>query len=234
MPAKPPPPETALVARRPAQERTRLRFEALLDAADRLLLQEDASRIGLYDIAAAAGMPPASAYHLFPTREAVFAALAARYLRGLRRFIGRPFEPGSVQSWQEFIVVEMDRAVQFYNGNPVMSKLFLGDHVLAEIRILDTQNVEAASASNYDRMNRLFHMPFVRNSELKFNTLIGIYDGVWVMSYAKHGRTTEAYARETERAALAYCATFLPPSVALRAPDVVTARRREPDKRAKA
>ncbi len=219
MPAKSSPHENSFVARKPAQERTRLRFEALLDAADRLLLREDTSKIGLYDIAAAAGMPPASVYHLFPTKEAVLAALAKRYLDGLGRHIIRPFEPGQVQSWQEFIVVEMERAIEFYNDRPVMSRLFFSNHVLSEIRDIDTLHVQAASASNYDRMDRLFHMPFVRHPELKFNALIGIYDGIWMMSYAKHGRITEAFARETERAALAYCGTFLPPSVPLRRPD---------------
>ncbi len=218
MAPKHPPHEHGLVARKPAQERTRLRFEALLDAADRLLLNDDIGKIGLYDIAGAASVPPASVYHLFPTKEAIFAALAERYLDGLRRYIVHPFDPGTVQSWPEFIMVEMDRAIEFYNDHPVMSKLFLGAHVLPEVRVVDTQNVEAASATNYERMNRIFHMPFVRCPELKFNALIGIYDGIWIMSYAKHGRITEAFARETERAALAYCSTFLPPSVPLRAP----------------
>jgi AcrR family transcriptional regulator len=218
MPEKSPPHENNLLARKPAQERTRLRFEALLDAADRLLLADDTSRIGLYDIAAAAGMPPASAYHLFPTKEAVFVALAQRYLEGLNAHIVQPFEPGAVESWQQFVLVEMVRAIDFYNNHPVMGKLFFGDYVLPEIRALDTQNVEAASASHYHRMNRVFHMPFVRKPELKFNALIGIYDGIWMTSYARHGRITEDFARETETAALAYCATFLPPTVPLRAP----------------
>ncbi len=218
MPANSPPYENGLVARKPAQERTRLRFETLLNAADRLLLQDDTSKIGLYEIAAAAGMPPASAYHLFPTKEAVFVALAHRYLEGLAHYIVRPFEPGTVRTWQEFVVVEMLRAIEFYNAHPVMSKLFLGENVLSEIRTLDTRNVQAASASHYDRMDRFFQMPFVRRPQLKFNTLIGIYDGIWMTSYAKYGRITEDFARETERAALAYCATFLPPSVPLRAP----------------
>jgi AcrR family transcriptional regulator len=225
MAATSPPHENNLLARKPAQERTRLRFEVLLDAADRLLLHRETSKIGLYDIAAAADMPPASAYHLFPTKEAVLVALAERYLKGLGSHIVRPFEPGAVQCWQEFVAVEMVRAVEFYNDHPVMSKLFFGDHVLSEIRILDTRNVEVASASTYDRMDRVFCMPFVRRPELKFSALIGIYDGVWMTSYAKHGRITEAFARETERAALAYCATFLPSTLPLRMPDTAEATR---------
>ena len=216
MPAKSPQHKNGFTARKPAQERTRLRFESLLDAADRLLLQHDSSKMGLYDIAAAAEMPPASAYHLFPTKEAVLVALAERYLKGLSRYIIRPFEPGTVQSWPEFIATEMYRAVEYYNVHPVMGKLFFGEHTISEIRILDAHNIAAASASQYRRMDRIFHMPYLQNPELKFSALIGIYDGIWIMSYAKHGRITEQFAGETERAAIAYCATFLPPSLPLR------------------
>ena len=46
--------------RRPSQRRSRLRFEMLLDAADALLGDRETTEVGLYDIAAAAAVPPAS------------------------------------------------------------------------------------------------------------------------------------------------------------------------------
>src|SRR5476651_676599 len=55
--------------RRPSQQRSRLRFEMLLDAADALLAEHEPTEVGLYDIAAAADVPPASVYHLFPPRR---------------------------------------------------------------------------------------------------------------------------------------------------------------------
>ena len=204
--------------RRPSQQRSRLRFKLLLDAADALLSDKETTEVGLYDIAGAAKVPPASVYHLFPTKEAAFVALAERYLVGLSSHITRPVPDGQLQRWQDFITLEIHRAIEYYNANPVMSKLFFGANVIPDVRILDVKNVEAASASTYGRMNSVFEMPYLYSAETKFAALIGIYDGIWMTSYARHGRITADFARESELAGIAYCQTFLPAVIPLRAP----------------
>jgi AcrR family transcriptional regulator len=206
--------------RRPSQQRSRLRFELLLDAADALLGAKETTDVGLYDIAGAAKVPPASVYHLFPTKEAAFVALAERYLIGLSRHIIRPVHGGALRRWQDFVALELHRAVEYYNDNKVMSKLFFGANVIPDVRILDVKNVAAASASTYGRMNRLFEMPYLYDADTKFAALIGIYDGIWMTSYARHGRITADFARESELAGIAYCETFLPAVIPLRAPSV--------------
>ena len=212
---------TATVAaepRRPSQQRSRLRFEMLLDAADALLSDRETTEVGLYDIAGAAKVPPASVYHLFPTKEAAFAALAERYLVGLSKHIMKPVHRGELRRWQDFVALEIHRAIEYYNDNRVMSKLFFGANVIPDVRILDVKNVAAASASTYGRINRLFEMPYLYDADTKFAALIGIYDGIWMTSYSRHGRITPDFARETELAGIAYCATFLPAVIPLRAP----------------
>ena len=205
-------------ARRPSQRRSRLRFKLLLDAADALLGDKETTEVGLYDIAGAANVPPASVYHLFPTKEAAFVALAERYLIGLRNHIIRPVHSGQLRRWQDFVTLEIHRAIEYYNSNKVMSKLFFGANVIPDVRLLDVRNVERASASTYDRMNELFEMPYIYDADTKFAALIGIYDGIWMTSYARHGRITADFARESELAAIAYCETFLPAVIPQRAP----------------
>jgi AcrR family transcriptional regulator len=209
--------------RRPSQRRSRLRFEMLLDAADALLCGKETTEVGLYDIAGAANVPPASVYHLFPTKEAAFVALAERYLIGLSHYIVRPVPTGQLRRWQDFVTLEIHRAIEFYNDNKVMSKLFFGANVIPDIRILDVKNVAAASASTYGRMNKLFEMPYLYDADTKFAALIGIYDGIWMTSYARHGRITADFARESELAGIAYCETFLPAVIPLRAPSGASA-----------
>lgn len=204
--------------RRPSQQRSRLRFELLLDAADALLADNETTDVGLYDIAGAATVPPASVYHLFPTKEAAFVALAERYLVGLSHHIVRPVRSGQLRRWQDLVSIELHRAVEFYNANKVMSKLFFGANVIPDVRMLDVRNVKAASASTYDRMNKIFEMPYLYDADTKFASLIGIYDGIWMTSYARHGRITAEFARESELAGIAYCETFLPAVIPLRAP----------------
>jgi AcrR family transcriptional regulator len=208
--------------RRPSQQRSRLRFEVLLDAADALLGDRETTEVGLYDIAGAAKVPPASVYHLFPTKEAAFVALAERYLAGLSNHVTAPVSSGQLRRWQDLVALELHRAVEYYNDHKVMSKLFFGANVVRDVRILDVRNVEAASASTYDRMNALFEMPYLYDADTKFAALIGIYDGIWMTSYARHGRITADFARETELAGLAYCQTFLPAVIPLRAPPALT------------
>jgi hypothetical protein len=100
-----------------------------------------------------------------------------------------------------------------------MLKLFFGANVVHDIRILDVKNVEAASASTYGRMDRYFAMPYLHNPDVMFAALIGIYDGIWTTSYARHGRITEEFAKETELAAIGYCQTFLPAVLPVRDPN---------------
>jgi AcrR family transcriptional regulator len=204
--------------RRPSQRRSRLRFEMLLDAADALLGDKETTEVGLYDIAGAAKVPPASVYHLFPTKEAAFVALAERYLVGLSHHITRPAPGRELRRWQDFVTIELHRAIEYYNNHKVMSKLFFGANVIPDVRLLDVKNVEAASASTYGRMNKLFEMPYLSDPDTKFAALIGIYDGIWMTSYARHGRITADFARESELAGIAYCETFLPAVIPLRAP----------------
>ena len=204
--------------RRPSQERSRLRFEKLLDAADALLADQETTQVGLYDIAGAAGVPPASVYHLFPTKEAAFAALAERYLIGLNSRIIEPVPMGQLRRWQDIVSIELHRAVDYYNQRKVMLKLFYGANVIADVRLVDVRNVAAASASTYGRMNELFEMPYIYDADTKYAALIGIYDGIWMTSYARHGWITPDFARESELAGIAYCETFLPAVIPLRAP----------------
>jgi AcrR family transcriptional regulator len=190
----------------------------LLDAADALLCDRETTEVGLYDIAAAAKVPPASVYHLFPTKEAALVALAERYLDGLSDHIVAPVPRGQLQRWKDFIKLENNRAIEYYNSHKVMLKLFYGANVVADVRILDVRNVVAASASTYSRMNKIFEMPYLYDADTKFAALIGIYDGIWMTSYARHGRITADFAGESELAGIAYCETFLPAVIPLRAP----------------
>jgi hypothetical protein len=116
------------------------------------------------------------------------------------------------------VLIELRRAVEYYNRRAVMLKLFFGANVIADVRLLDVRNVAAASASSYERMNRLFEMPYLHDPDTKYASLIGIYDGIWMTSYARHGLITPDFARESEIAGIAYCESFLPAVIPLRAP----------------
>ena len=66
------------VRRAPVQQRSRRRVEAILDAAERLVVERGVEALTTREIAVAAGVPVASLYQYFADKEAVLLALAER------------------------------------------------------------------------------------------------------------------------------------------------------------
>lgn len=208
-------------ARKPVQERSRLRFAALLDATAQLLAERETRAIGVYDIASLAKVPAASAYHFFPTVEAAFMELARRHLALLRVEVDRPLDAGDVariRNWPDLIALRFNRAVAYYNSDPVVCRLCLSGTVVSEVRAVDVEHTTFAASIVYDFMNQYVVMPYLPDREMKFTTMLGLYDGVWMTSYARHGTLTERYCNEALTAAIAYCRTFLPEVLPLRPP----------------
>ncbi|QUD90248.1 TetR/AcrR family transcriptional regulator [Phenylobacterium montanum] len=205
-------------ARKPAQKRSLIRVNALLDAADALLQDREISDIGLYDVANAAKVPPTSAYHFFPTKESVFLALAERYLHKMHEALNAPLDLEAIERWQDFVTARYWRVVEYFNASLAARKLFMGTALQSDIRKLDFQDMDSSAAGTYRLMDRYFVMPYVRDPAFKSAVGYAIHDGIWAVSFAKHGYITPEYAREGIRATLAYMSTYLPDTIALRAP----------------
>ncbi|MDR3507442.1 MAG: TetR/AcrR family transcriptional regulator [Caulobacteraceae bacterium] len=214
-------PSPTAPGRRPAQKRGQTRVIALLDAADALLRDRDINDISLYDVAHAADVPPTSTYHFFPTKESVFLGLAERYLQTMHTALDEPIDHEALEHWHDLVALRYYRVVEYFNGSQNALKLFLGMALLSDVRRLDFEDIDNLAASTYKSMDRFFEMPYVRDPAFKFSITFAIYDGVWAASYAKHGRITPKHAKEGLRAALAYMSTFLPNTIALRAPESI-------------
>jgi AcrR family transcriptional regulator len=211
-------PAIAAMPRRPSQKRGQERVDALLDAADRLLMEHDPGEIGLYDVAKLAGVPPTSAYHFFPTKDAIFLALAERYLAKMHGSVDDEVTGGDLECWQDLIGIWYHRVVRYFNDNLPARKLFIGSAVGSDIKRMDFHDIQTNAPAMYETLNRIFEMPFIKDHELKFIVLVGIYDGIWMSSYAAEGYITPAFEREGLRAGLAYLETFIPRIVPFRAP----------------
>ena len=212
------PPALQMVGRRLSQKRSQVRVEALLNAAEELLQKREIADIGVYDIARVADIPPASAYHFFPTKESVLLALAERYLQKLHATLKSTLDSAVIERWPDYIRSRYDEAVAFFNDSVAARKLLLGAVVGSDIKNLDLADIDRYTATWYEEMNGIFMMPYVKDAHLKFIVLVGIYDGIWMASYAKYGHITAEFAREGLAAGLAYLETFLPKTIPLRDP----------------
>ncbi len=200
----------AAAPRQPARGRGRMRYDALVDATETLLRTMNPDELGLYRIAEEAGIPPASAYHFFPTKEAAFTALAMRLVEELVVARSKPVPARTVQSWQALLRCDIERTRDFFNEHPAGLKIFYGGFGGVDTRHIDQPlSLQLASAA-YERLNSLFHMPAMRDPTSRFETRIAILDALWSLSVRQHGTITDEYFEESIIACLAYSLTFLP------------------------
>jgi AcrR family transcriptional regulator len=220
-------PRSRTSPRAPSRGRGLLRFAALVDATETLLADRSPDDVGLYQIAEQAGVPPASVYHFFPTKEAAFLALAQRYLEGFRALHLAPVDAAALHSWQDLMAIDQRRAMDFHNAHPPAMKLFYGGYGGLETRQADIHFVEQTAGWMYRRFDAAFHMPFLREPARKFHISLAILDSIWAISYLRHGRITEDYYAEALDACVAYCRLFLPAETPLRDAHRQSAERHE-------
>ncbi|MFH0132397.1 TetR/AcrR family transcriptional regulator [Variovorax sp. VaC1] len=203
--------------KRPSQERGVARYNKLLDAAHALLIENELDEIGLYQTAKKAGVPPASAYHFFPTPGALLLALAERYHEEFSE-LARKVDTRGVKSWQALLQLRLSAAVQIYNQNPPIQKLFLGSHTTRELVQSEAGFNELLARRMLGFYEQFFHMPHIRDAEHKFLIMLTLVDSVWSLSFSKHRTITAQFEEEALAVAVAYCRTFLPEVIEPREP----------------
>jgi len=203
------------VARQPQRRPGQLRFQKLLDALDTLLRDNNVQEVGLYQIAEQAGVPSASVYHFFPSKEAAFMALATVHHQALQD-ISRKLLPARPSSWQELCRKKVNAAAHYHNEHPAALRLFLGANISVEIKTADTSQYLRLAEARAEMLDRYFHMPFVADWHRRLSTYFAIIDGVFALSYAQHGAILEDYVAEAQQAGIAYLRCYLPELVSPR------------------
>lgn len=196
--------------RAPSRGRGIARFGSLLDATESLLLKQDPNEIGLYQIAKRAGVPPASVYHFFPTKEAAFKALADRVATKILEVHREPIDARTIGTWMDLFRIDARRAMDFHNASKPALKIYYGAYAGVEAREVDKVLVHRISRANYERLNRLFYMPQLNEPAKMFEVRIGILDALWELSVRHHGCITEQYFEESCRAVIAYTRLYMP------------------------
>lgn len=201
--------------RAPKQARSLARYNKLLDAAHDLLETLGPQELGVYLVAKRAGIPPASAYHLFPTPIAIVGGLASRYQTIIHQQVAAAQAPAD-GTWQTMLRAHMAGLVVTYNSNLPMMKVMIGTHSRYARNSDGDFFMDGLAQALAQLGATFFHMPMVKNAHERFLVLLGLIDSVWALSYSRHGHITREYELEAAAAAVAYCRTFLPEYLELR------------------
>ncbi|TFY85520.1 TetR/AcrR family transcriptional regulator [Pseudomonas nabeulensis] len=200
---------------RAPQRRTIERVSLLLDSACDLLLELNVDEISLADISNRADIPLPSIYHFFPNKVSLFAALAQRCHQEIAACIDT-YMPHDALTWQDFIECILKTSVEFLNSNPAVMKLFLGAGVSAEVRKADVVGNQHAARKLAEVLSGKFALSDGLDVEMKMAISFAISDGVWQLSYAKHGRISDEFVVEGVRASIAYLRSYFPEFMARR------------------
>lgn len=186
------------------------RYNLLLDATETLLTDTGDEDISLAQIAEAAEVSLASVYYFFPNRNAVYVALAHRFSDEIyRRSILPPTDP-EPQSWQELLDMKHRNAAAFQNSRPAALRLFLGAGVSAAVRNADFTGNARIARGRARMLEAYFEMQPMPQLAHWLETSAAAMDGIWALSYGRHGHITEEYRREGTACAVTYLRRYLP------------------------
>lgn len=201
--------------RRPRQARSRQRFEAILDGAERLLETQEADAISIYDLAEATAIAAPSIYHFFPEATHVMLALAERYLQRFAKSFEQP--PASrIETWQDLQAARFGEARDVYNHHAPARRLLLGSGSTPAIRARDLAINRELAVAAANETARLFVIPAMPDLADRITELIVVSDALWSVSVHAHGVITDEAFERSRRMREAYTRTFLPEYAPLR------------------
>jgi AcrR family transcriptional regulator len=201
------PPDKAY-ARKPQQQRARVRCERVLDEARKLLVERGVAEFSIPELAVRLRYSRAAIYNFFPTPSAIFNELTQRYLLELESMLLRNAPGPDTLSWQDGAHAFATLAARFYNQNPAACLLILGGASSNESYV--------AQALLLQRLGGLVEQRFARRgialpSSPPNVALLSVEIGTACLraSFFLHGRVTPEYEREAGRAMVSYLAAYV-------------------------
>jgi AcrR family transcriptional regulator len=188
----------------------RVRRQKLLMGAKKLSETHAINDITLAAVCEEAGIPRASAYHFFPNIEAIF--LALRFLNAIEILeILTTVETVDFDRWQGYLNALISRCVDIYHNDTTKAKLiydtntpdFEGDSFGED---MDHQIVDLI----YKRLSERYQMPKFEDIQDTLLIAYSIVNGIFTLSYRRHGSITDNYLQEANTASIAYLRCYLP------------------------
>lgn len=118
--------DSSLIPKVPVQQRGKERFNAIIEAAEALVLEGEAVSISAKKVAQKANIPTASVYQYFPSMAALFAVMAEKHYTGSFNIVGDLLDETEILSWRDLANTIVEGAFLFYTQDKICEYLFLG------------------------------------------------------------------------------------------------------------
>ncbi|SDP77547.1 DNA-binding transcriptional regulator, AcrR family [Ralstonia sp. 25mfcol4.1] len=203
----------------PSQERSRRRYQAIIEATETLLQTNNIEDLSLYDIAKQAKIAPASVHYLFSTVAAIHVELNRLYNEQLTAKVleaNRNKLTTKNSSWQELTRAHMETSRAVLNGHRAMSEIMLGPALHRSSRAKNRETNAFFAQSVLAVTRQRFVMPEIPDLERVYLFAAEISEGLWAGAYATNGTIDDETFAESLRATVAYLRCFLPDTLMVR------------------
>ncbi|NEA99302.1 TetR/AcrR family transcriptional regulator [Streptomyces sp. SID13726] len=130
----------ASLRRTPQQARSRARLARVLEAAERILVEEGVESLTTTRIAAEARVSVGSLYQYLPDRGAIIEALAAGYFAKLEAAMDALVEAAAAEHWEDPVGVLIDAYAEIYRTEHGFRALWFGSGLTERTRAADREH----------------------------------------------------------------------------------------------
>jgi AcrR family transcriptional regulator len=128
----------------PQQERSRARFQALLDAAEAVIAESGLDGLQMREVARRANLPIASVYHYFPSSAALIRTLLEKHLETLSAVLQKRLAAMAPQDGAELDLNQasllVDDLAEVFFTTPSIPTMWLGMQGNPDLRALDVED----------------------------------------------------------------------------------------------
>ena len=130
----------ASLRRTPQQARSRARLARVLEAAERILVEEGVESLTTTRIASEARVSVGSLYQYLPDRGAIIDALAAGYFAKLEAAMDALVEAAATERWEDPVGVLIDAYAEIYRTEHGFRALWFGSGLTERTRTADREH----------------------------------------------------------------------------------------------
>ncbi len=135
---------------KPQQDRSRIRFQALLDAAEEVIAEFGLQGLAMREVARRANLPIASVYHYFPSTTGLIRAVVERQFETMNGILEAGlqarFPVGGTDFNVEHVKSLIDEIACFFFNTPSAPEISAGLHAYPDLRALNTEDTKKNAA----------------------------------------------------------------------------------------
>ncbi|MBN2977187.1 hypothetical protein PSH66_10840 [Pseudomonas sp. FP597] len=206
-------------ARVPTQERSKKRYQSILDATLEMLKSANIEDISLHDIGKVTGLPAPSVHYLFNTVTAIFIELNKIFNEYLTQKIiahSQNLEAHQLSNWQDLVRSSLAIARNELNADRAMSEVMLGPIMHRSMRVNNLETNRYHGTASLELLESYFTVPEIPGMATYLMFSAELVDGLWCGAYARYGLIDDETFAESVRANLAYLRCYFPESMTVR------------------